>query len=129
MKNIVKLYEVPLLEQEIIFAYVKDTDKLLLKIQRSKETRDYFNDNKTSFKESDFTYDPLDSAFVATDDKTGKPVAIVFVHDHFTLGTLVHETNHLVFYLARYCGFDKELEFQAYLQEKLFNDFIRLTGK
>lgn len=129
MKNIIKLYEIPLLEQDIVFAYVKDTKGLFDTITTHKETADFYKENQVSFDRAEFEYDPYDCAFVATDNKNGKPVAIVFVHAHFDLGTLVHETNHLVFYLARYCGFDKELEFQAYLHEKIFNDLRSLTGK
>jgi hypothetical protein len=43
--------------------------------------------------------------------------------DHLT--TLVHETNHLVFQVARDKGAEEEMEFQAYQQEYLFENIVK----
>lgn len=40
--------------------------------------------------------------------------------------TLVHETNHIVESFAEYMGFEKEVEFKAYLQEYLFRKIRKL---
>lgn len=42
---------------------------------------------------------------------------------------LVHETNHLVYRLFKYYGFENETEYQATLQESLFRNFRRLILK
>lgn len=130
MKNILTIYTVPLLNHEVIFGYI-NTGKglnLLENIRKSKETKRYYFDNKFHFDPKDFDIVHTDSAFVVTNNQD-LPLAIIFYKTEFDMGILVHETNHLVYYLSNFYGFTKETEFQAYLQEKIFNDLNNLIKK
>jgi hypothetical protein len=39
--------------------------------------------------------------------------------------TLLHETNHIIYYLSRYVGFQDEPEAQAYTQENIWTDIVK----
>lgn len=62
-------------------------------------------------------------------NKEDKPL-ILFIEnkkrDWYFYGTLLHETNHLVYYLSKYCGFSDECEFNAYLHESVFQQIRKL---
>ncbi len=127
MKTILTTYTVPLINHEIIFGYINTGMglNLLDNIKKSKETKQFYNENKLGLDPKDFDIVNSDCAYVATDNQD-KPLAIIFYREHFDNGVLVHETNHLIYYLSRYYGFSEETEFQAYLQEHIFNDINRL---
>lgn len=127
MKTILTTYTVPLINHEIIVGYINTGTglNLLDNIKKLKETKQFYNENKLGLDQKDFDIVNSDCAFVATDNQN-KPLAIIFYREHFDNGVLVHETNHLVYYLSRYYGFSEETEFQAYLQEHIFNDINRL---
>lgn len=130
MKTILTTYKIPLINHEIIFGFLNTGMglNLLDNIKKSKETKQFYLDNKLSIDPKDFDICTSDSAFVATSNQD-EPLAIIFYREHFNQGVMVHETNHLVYYLAHYYGFPKETEFQAYLQEHIFNDLNRLINK
>ncbi len=127
MKTILTTYTVPLINHEIIVGYINTGTglNLLDNIKKLKETKQFYNENKLGLDQKDFDIVNSDCAFVATDNQN-KPLAIIFYREHFDNGVLVHETNHLIYYLSRYYGFSEETEFQAYLQEHIFNDINRL---
>ena len=127
MKTILTTYTVPLINHEIIVGYINTGTglNLLDNIKKLKETKQFYNENKLGLDQKDFNIVTSDCAFVATDNQN-KPLAIIFYREHFDNGVLVHETNHLIYYLSRYYGFPEETEFQAYLQEHIFNDINRL---
>ena len=127
MKTILTTYTVPLINHEIIVGYINTGTglNLLDNIKKLKETKQFYNENKLGLDQKDFNIVTSDCAFVATDNQN-KPLAIIFYREHFDNGVLVHETNHLIYYLSRYYGFSEETEFQAYLQEHIFNDINRL---
>lgn len=130
MKTILTTYKVPLINHEIIFGYINTGIglNLLDTIKKSKETKQFYLENKLFLDPKDFDIVTSDCAFVATDNNDN-PLAIIFYREHFDNGVLVHETNHLVYYLSRYYGFSEETEFQAYLQERIFNDINNLINK
>jgi len=127
MKTILTTYTVPLINHEIIVGYINTGTglNLLDNIKKSKGTNQFYLENKLFLDPKDFNIVTSDCAFVATDN-SDKPLAIIFYREHFDNGVLVHETNHLIYYLSRYYGFSEETEFQAYLQEHIFNDINRL---
>ena len=127
MKTILTTYTVPLINHEIIVGYINTGTglNLLDNIKKSKGTNQFYLENKLGLDQKDFDIVNSDCAFVATDNQN-KPLAIIFYREHFDNGVLVHETNHLIYYLSRYYGFSEETEFQAYLQEHIFNDINRL---
>lgn len=130
MKIILITYTVPLINHEIIVGYINTGVgiNLLDNIKKSKETKQFYLENQLDLDPKDFDIVSSDCAFVATNNQD-KPLAIIFYKDHFDSGVLVHETNHLVYYLSRYYGFSEETEFQAYLQERIFNDINDLINK
>lgn len=72
---------------------------------------------------------PADSGGMFYNSNDNKPL-IIFIgnekRDWKLFNTLVHETNHVVHYLSKYCGFEDECEFNAYMQEYLFDQIRKI---
>ena len=71
-----------------------------------------------------FELDGGEDAITLNNEATGSPCLAAFFKKMPDID-VIHETNHLVFDLAKYYGFEDEPEFNAYLQTWLYNEIIK----
>ena len=124
MKKIIKPYKIDLLNIEILFCCCDDFQ----------DVKDYVKKTKIekAWKDEVLNENGEFDGIVFSDDNTKRPYLIYIKqrkHDWYFWEVLLHETNHLVFYLSKFAGFVDEPEFQATLHEKLFRDFRHLISE
>jgi len=124
MKKIIIPYKIDIFNIEILFCCCDDFQ----------DVKDYVKKTKMNkaWKDEVINENGQFDGIVFSDDDTNRPY-LIFVkqrkHDWYFYEVLLHETNHVVFYLAKQCGFTEEPEFQATLQEQLFREFRHLILK
>ncbi len=130
MTNITKLYNIEPMDCTVLFSCTESVDDLIRTVQKNKKMRQFLTERE-AMKEL-LEMDEDCDGFVISHEKTEKP-AIIFVRNRKRKGwyfyeVLLHETNHLVYFLSKYYGFDQETEYQATLHEGLFRNFRRLLA-
>lgn len=123
-KEIVVLYRLHPTQYNYIFAYVSDDEAFHREARKNKKIMSLLR--ARGVKLEHITVDS--NIGMHFNDNKSKPLAMIIKHASRKdiLGTLVHELNHLVFFLARYCAFTNEPEFQAYMQMNLFDEFLEI---
>lgn len=121
MKKIIQPYKIDIFNMEILFCCCpnfQDVKDYVKKTKMDKAWKDEVLNKNGQF-----------DGIVFSDDDTNRPYLIYVKQrkkDWYLFEVLLHETNHLVYYLAKHAGFTGEPEFQALLHEQLFRDFRRL---
>lgn len=124
MKTIIQNYTIDILGCSFLFAYCKTF----------KEVQDYVKKNKVpkdQYKEI-MKQDDGQIGIVLAEDNTDLPYLVYIrntVKGNDLIDTLLHETNHLVYFLHKYHEFSNETEFQARLHEHIFRDLMDLIKK
>lgn len=123
-KEIVVLYRLHPTPYNYIFAYTSSDDAFVREASKNKKIVSFLKIRKVLLKDLKIE----DNSGMHFNDLNSKPVAMHIRHcsRKDLLGTLVHELNHLVFFLSKYCSFTNEPEFQAYMQMNLFDEFLEI---
>lgn len=124
MKNIIQPYTIEPLNKTILFCCCENFGLV----------KEYIKDKKVDkvMRKEIMEVGDNQDGLLLTDDETNE-VVLIYVKerkkDWYFYEVLLHETNHLVYYLARHYGFTDETEFQATLHESLFRNFRLLIQK
>lgn len=102
-----------------ILCFIGHDKAAVLRVLKAKR---YSKDMRDMVSECSFT--GYASWFRVEFEKKVEHVFIIFMYKNILdlYDTLVHETNHMVYDIARHHGFLDECEAQAYLQESLFRE-------
>lgn len=124
MKNAILPYRIDILGCSILFAYCKTFKEVQKYIEKKKLPKIQYLE---IMQQNENQY-----GMVLSDDYTNIPYLIYIRGDlkgWELWDTIIHETNHLVYYLAKYYEFRDETEFQARLQEMIVKDIRGLLKK
>lgn len=125
-KEVVVLYRLHPTPYNYIFAYVSSDEAFYKEARKNKKILSFLRSRGVKLE-----HISIDSNVgMHFNDNNSKPIAMIIKHGNNKdiLGTLVHELNHLVFFLSRYCAFTNEPEFQAYMQMNLFDEFLEIIN-
>ncbi len=118
MKDKFFLHEIRPLSNYLIVACLKDNKDIYKHL--NKKTNKHISEWLK--KKTDDVKLPEGSGVYHKDDKP----LVLFIkntkRDWNFFETLMHEINHVIFYHGKYCGFQDECEFNAYISENLFRE-------
>lgn len=114
----IELITIPPLNHHLLISKVKNAKEFCEVLLRHKKE---FNWLKR--KLGKFELDGDENAVVLS--KNNIPRACIFFKT-LNKENVIHETNHIVFDLAKFYGFENEPEFNAYLQTWLYNEIIKI---
>lgn len=125
LKKFIGFFDIKILSIRMVLSVIDDHQTFIDMINK-KENRIY--SNFIYKKISSFMIGDGSGVIYKSDDN--RPVIFYinsgcykkdYLEDHLT-----HETNHLVDRLSKYCNFENEVEFRAYLQEDLKRDIKKI---